>query len=269
MYDASAALPQERQAGGVLKTLVSRLPWQASLAPAKPDTADLSGDDARSVDRDVAAATEAEAGAVTPPRTPVRWIEPEEPVSNFALRNFGLTLATFGGYIFWAHVENQKRLVGAIEVGGRRLSYHGRGIEGCISFLIAASLTVVAVVSFLTFATVQNIDVGSLAFSSFRWQRLWITLPLLFLIGSVTYRKRNRILKRVKLDGTAFKLTGEAWSYAWLHFWTSFLVPLSAGLLAPWRAMRLERRKTNEMVHGALGFRYGGNGRAVYKGFAL
>lgn len=267
MYDASAALAPERSAGKAVRAFLANLPWSRGLgraptldAPVEPkgSAATLAVVDQASID----------ALAHVQPPSKIAWVEPSEPVALFALRTFGLTLATFGAYAFWARVENRQRLLGAVEIDGKRLSYHGRGIEGFVSFLVAAVLTVVGVTSFFVLARAKGIDVSDLAFGSFRWQRLWITLPLLFLLGSVTYRKRHHILKRLQLGGSPFRLTGEAWSYAWLHFWTAFLVPLTVGLAAPWRAMRLERRKINEMAHGPIKFRYLGRPMTIYKSFA-
>jgi uncharacterized membrane protein YjgN (DUF898 family) len=255
MYDASAALPRERSAGRTLSGLLARLPSLRTADAARSD--------------ETAQRAETTVDQTTSASTPVAWSEPKEHVALFAARTFGLTLATFGAYAFWARVENRQRLLGAVSIDGRTLSYHGRGMEGFMSFLMAAALTVIGVTAFFGVVNAMGVDVGDLAFGSFRWQRLWVTLPLLFLLGSVTYRKRHHILKRLQLGGVPFRLTGEAWSYAWLHFWTAFLLPVTAGLAAPWRSMQLEKRKTREMAHGTTTFSYRGRAGELYKYYAL
>ena len=92
------------------------------------------------------------------------------------------------------------------------------------------------------------------ALSSFRIQRLAITLPLIFLLGSVVYRKRKQILRRTWWRGQHFDLDGQPYAYALQHFWTAFLVPLTLGWAGPWRASKLERRKINEMHIGGQRF---------------
>jgi hypothetical protein len=98
MYDASAALDLERAAFGSFNSLATYRPRLrrrlvrstgriiAEPLPAPPFTA-------RAV---------ADAPTAKPEDTRVRWIAPEEPVGLFAMRTFGLTLATFGVYHFWA-----------------------------------------------------------------------------------------------------------------------------------------------------------------------
>jgi uncharacterized membrane protein YjgN (DUF898 family) len=111
--------------------------------------------------------------------------------------------------------------------------------------------------------------VGIDALREVRWQRLSISLPLLFLLGSTVYRKRRHILRRTWLNGQRFDLSGWAWGYAWQHFWSAFLVPLTLGWAAPWRASRLEQRKINEMHYGGARFHAKANVTPLYKVFAL
>jgi uncharacterized membrane protein YjgN (DUF898 family) len=189
-------------------------------------------------------------------RPTITWSEPQESFLILAIRNFGLTLATFGLYHFWARVETRRRVHRAIHIDGVPLDYTGSGREGLISFLIGA-LVAVSIVStvLITFPRPDLSMMTTVGSGGVPWRRFLISFPLMFLLGSIAYRKRKEVLRRTWWRGERFDLRGEAWSYAWLHFWTAFLVPITLGWAAPWRASILERRKINEMQHGSAAFR--------------
>jgi uncharacterized membrane protein YjgN (DUF898 family) len=213
------------------------------------------------------------------PETSITWTEPTESFLILAIRNFGLTLATFGLYHFWARVETRRRVHRAIHIDGAPLDYSGSGREGLMSFLLGMVVAVSVVSTVLI--TFPRPDLGLIvtgADGNIPWRRFLITFPLMFLLGSIAYRRRKDVLRRTWWRGERFDLRGEAWSYAWLHFWTAFLVPLTLGWAAPWRASVLERRKINEMQHGAALFQAakfqsgipqtGGGTRQLYIAFA-
>jgi uncharacterized membrane protein YjgN (DUF898 family) len=198
----------------------------------------------------------------------ITWTEPQESFLILAIRNFGLTLATFGLYHFWARVETRRRVHHAIQIDGAPLDYSGSGREGLISFLLGMAVAVSVLSTVLL--SVPRGDIALIVASSggIPWRRFLISFPLLFLLGSIAYRKRKDVLQRTWWRGERFDLRGEAWSYAWLHFWTAFLVPLTLGWAAPWRASMLERRKINEMQHGEALFQATTDMRQLYVAFA-
>jgi uncharacterized membrane protein YjgN (DUF898 family) len=206
--------------------------------------------------------------AATPVDEPITWVEPQESLWLLSLKNLGLTLATFGLYHFWGRAEARRQLVGAVHINHRPLDYTGSGKEAFVSFAIGALITLVMVSTFVRLMSQSGGD-GIAVFTGFRWERLTISLPLLFLFGSVIYRKRQHILRRTWIDGTRFDLSGYAWGYALHHFWTAFLVPLTLGWAAPWRASRLEHRKIGETYFGAFKFHAVGNASALYWAFAV
>lgn len=232
------------------------------IPAAPPDTTDAEA--ALHVSGPPAAPSSARTG-----ETAITWIEPRENLWVLALRDFGLTLATFGVYHFWGRAESRRRTINAIHVDGRPLDYTGTGKEAFVSFVVGMLVAVVIVGAFLMLFMSKATAGGIEGVREIRWQRLSISLPLLFLMGSIAYRKRHHILRRTWLAGERFALSGHAWLYAWSHFWSAFLVPLSLGWAAPWRASRLERRKLSEMTYGALRFEADGELRPLYKAFAL
>ena len=210
-------------------------------------------------------------GAVTSSPDPlITFVEPDESFISLSIRNCGMTLATLGFYSFWARAEARRQLHRCIRIGGQPLDYTGTGREGLVSFLLG-TLTTVVVVSTFVFFFMKNggsADGARATLADFRFRRLFITLPLLFLLGSVMYRKRKHILRRTWWRGQHFDLDGQPWAYAFQHFWTAFLVPLTLGWASPWRASRLERRKINEMHHGDQRFQSIVSLTPLYRSFA-
>ncbi|MEQ1649829.1 MAG: DUF898 family protein [Hyphomicrobiaceae bacterium] len=201
----------------------------------------------------------------------VTFVEPEESFLALSIRNFGLTLATLGFYSFWARAEARQQLHRAIRIDGKPLDFTGTGREGFISFLIGIVVTI-CVTGLVLVLLVQNSHAAANPLASFaavRWQRLAISLPLVFLLGSVVYRKRKHNLRRTWCGKQNFDLVGHPWHYAFQHFWTAFLVPATLGWAAPWRASRLERRKIDEMRFGDTKFHAVGTVKPLYKAFAV
>jgi uncharacterized membrane protein YjgN (DUF898 family) len=204
--------------------------------------------------------------AVTGPA--VTWIEPKENLWLLSLQSFGLTLMTFGVYHFWGRAESRRRTTNAVHVNGKPLDHTGTGLEAFVSFALGALIAVSITTAF--YLMMQGAPgTGIEGMRQIRWQRLTISLPLLFLLGSIVYRKRQHILRRTWLDGQRFDLSGHAWGYAVHHFWMAFLVPLTLGWAAPWRASRLEAMKIRDMHFGGVRFHAKTNVKPLYKAFAL
>jgi uncharacterized membrane protein YjgN (DUF898 family) len=199
----------------------------------------------------------------------ISWVEPAENFWLLSLKNFGLTLATLGVYHFWGRAEARRHVMNSIRINGRPLDYTGTGREAFLSFVVGAIVAVSIVMVFLAMIKQAPAGAGIEGLREIRWQRLTISLPLMFLLGSVVYRKRQHILRRTWLQGQRFDLSGWAWSYAWQHFWSAFLVPVTLGWAAPWRASRLEQRKISEMHYAGQKFRSVAVMKPLYRAFAI
>lgn len=210
------------------------------------------------------------AAAVTSADPLIVFVEPDESFLSQSIRNFGMTLATLGFYIFWARADSKKQLHRSIRIRGQRLDYTGTGKEGCISFLVGAATAAFMVGLFVYFFTKTGTSGAQAraALTDFRLRRLFISLPLIFLLGSAVYRKRQHLLRRTWWRGQHFDLDGHPYGYAAQHFWTAFLVPLTLGWAGPWRASWLARRKIREMHLGAHRFEAVGGVAPLYKAFA-
>ena len=240
--------------------------------PSRDVTRHLFHGHARNDSRDDAhtdALADAPASPVSTQDAPqIAWVEPSENIWLVSLKHFGLTLMTFGVYHFWGRAAARRRTTNAIHVNGKPLDHTGTGTEAFISFVIGAMIAISLVTLFLSMMqSGPGGGVGGIA--QIRCQRLTITLPLLFLLGSVVYRKRHHILRRTWLSGQRFELTGYAWGYALQHFWMAFLVPLTLGWAAPWRASRLEAIKIREMRFGDMRFHAKPELKPLYKAFAV
>ena len=200
----------------------------------------------------------------------ISFVEPAESFLSQSIRNCGMTLATLGFYSFWARAEARKQLHRAIHINGQRLDYTGTGREACVGFLIGTLTTVVLVSTFVYFFTKTGATGAQAraALSDFRIRRLFISLPMIFLLGSAIYRRRKMLLRRTWWRGQHFDLDGHPYRYAVHHFWTAFLVPLSLGWAAPWRASWLARRKIRDMHLGAHRFEAVGDVKPLYRAFA-
>ena len=201
----------------------------------------------------------------------ITFVEPDESFLSQSIRGFGLSLATLGLYSFWARADARRQLHRAIRIDGQPLDFTGTGGEALASFVMGTVTTLVLVSAFLYFFYAQtaiDAEQARTVLSDFRYRRLFISMPLLFLLGSVAYRKRKHILRRTWWRGEHFDLDGQPWAYAAQHFWTAFLVPLTLGWAGPWRMSRLEHRKLNEMHRGTQRFKANGSVAPLYRAFA-
>lgn len=223
------------------------------------------------------------------------WAEPEESFLRLSLRNLALTIATLGIYHFWGAAEARRRLYSSIRINGAPLSFAASGRDGFIGFastlLVAAIMTaggalavlalnhpggiagVLSLNAALAAAAVPDLgpvaaSPGTLLSGEYRYLRMTFTLPLLFLLGSVAYRRHRDHLAKIDLTGQRFRLGGNPWRYAWTHFWTALTVPLTLGWTAPWRAMVLQRLKTENTHLGTERLTYTGLLAPRYKPFA-
>ena len=228
------------------------------------------------------------APAVAAHTASIQWVEPDKSFLRLSLRNLLLTIATLGIYHFWGAAESRRRLYAAIRINGAPLSYAANGRDAFIAFasalLLIASITGIALLA--SPADVISALAPSQAFAAtatpaapaspvttwlsgdYRYLRLSLTLPLLFLLGSIAYRSHRSYLARLAWSGKSFTLAGNPWHYAWTNFWTAFTVPLTLGWAAPWRAMKLQRLKTEHTHIGTEQLRYSGELRPRYKAFA-
>ena len=211
------------------------------------------------------------ASSAPEPAKLITFVEPDESFLSQSIRGFGLSLATLGLYSFWARAEARRQLHRAIRIEGQPLDYTGTGGEALAAFVMGTATTVLLVSAFLYFFYAQtggSADHARVMMSDFRFRRLFISLPMLFLLGSVAYRKRKHLLRRTWWRGEHFDLDGQPWAYAAQHFWTAFLVPLTLGWAGPWRMSRLEYLKLNDMHRGMQRFQAKGSVAPLYRAFA-
>jgi uncharacterized membrane protein YjgN (DUF898 family) len=206
--------------------------------------------------------------APAPTQSRIRFDARDRDLLILGLRKVVLTILTLGLYHFWGRAEIKRALYRAIRIDGHALTWTGNGPESLKTFLIATFVSTPGLALLIWYFVFSEAGSGLGIPNSFALRRVLIGMPLLFLIGSAVYRRRTHVLRRSWIRGERFTMTGHAWSYARLHFWTSFVVPLTLGWALPWRTEKLAARITRETAYGDTHFSYAADRRALMKPFA-
>lgn len=199
------------------------------------------------------------AAAPAPAQDRIRIDADDRALILFGLRKILLTWVTLGIYHFWGRAEAKRRIYAAISIEGHRPTWTGTGARTFRNFLIA--LLVSSPGLWLLFGYIpQGLSGFELRLpSGFFLRRIYIGMPLIFLLGSAVYRRRSHLFRNTWILEHNLRMTGGAWSYAWTHFWTSLVVPLSLGWAVPWRTDKLARRIASEQSYAGHVFSYGQN----------
>lgn len=186
----------------------------------------------------------------------------------FGLCKIVLTWLTLGIYHFWGRAEARRRIYGAIEIEGYRPVWTGTGARTFRNFLLAVA---VASPGLWVLAGYLPSGLAGLEFrlpSDFILRRIYVGMPLMFLLGSAVYRRRSHQFRNTWIGSDNLRMTGGAWSYAWTHFWTSLVVPFTLGAAVPWRTEKLCGRITSEQAFAGHAFRYFPDWRGLVRSFA-
>jgi uncharacterized membrane protein YjgN (DUF898 family) len=168
-----------------------------------------------------------------------------------------LELVTVGFYRFWLATDIRRHLWSHTMIDGDAAEYTGRGKELLIGFLVALAILVpVYLAYFLAGLEAERIK----AFASF---------PLflfLYVFGQFAiYRARRYRLTRTVWRGVRFWMSGSGWAYAARAALWGLLMPLTLGLILPWREAALERYKMRHSYYGDLQGSFEGKGWQFFK----
>ncbi|MGI9425624.1 MAG: YjgN family protein [Hyphomicrobiaceae bacterium] len=174
-------------------------------------------------------------------------------------------IVTLGLYHFWAKTEVRKRIWSSIRFNDEPLTYTGRGLELFLGFLIVFGLIFLPVILILTGlilyfgpnSLIPNIAIVVL-YVAFGW-----------LAGLAVYRAQRYRLSRTRWRGIRGSMQGSGSAYAWTHFLTALLIPLTFGWLIPWRTTKLQSMITNNMHLGNRPFRFEATSGPLYGPFAM
>ncbi len=168
-----------------------------------------------------------------------------------------LELVTAGFYRFWLATDIRRHLWAHTSVDGDAFEYTGRGKELLIGFLFALAIVApIYLAYFLVGLEAERLK----AFASFP------LIAFFYIFGQFAiYRARRYRLTRTAWRGVRFWMTGSGWAYAARAALWTLLLPLTLGLILPWREAALERYKMRHSHYGDLQGRFDGRGWEFFK----
>ena len=172
-------------------------------------------------------------------------------------RGAGLELVTVGFYRFWLATDIRRHLWSHTAVEGDALEYTGRAKELLVGFLFALAILVpIYLAYFLVGIEAERFK----AFASFP------LFAFFYLFGQFAiYRARRYRLTRTVWRGVRFWMEGSGWAYAARAALWAVLMPLTLGLILPWREAALERYKMRHSHYGDLQGRFVATGWEFFK----
>jgi uncharacterized membrane protein YjgN (DUF898 family) len=187
-----------------------------------------------------------------PPPVPVSFSGDRGEFRRLVMRGAWLELVTVGFYRFWLATDIRRHLWSNTHIDGDAAEYTGRPKELLIGFLIALAIIVPV---YLAYFIVSLEAERAKAFASFP------LLAFFYLFGQFAiYRARRYRLTRTVWRGVRFWMTGSGWAYAARAALWALLMPLTFGLILPWREAALERYKMRHSHYGDLQGRFDGSG---------
>ena len=191
------------------------------------------------------------------PPAPVAFSGDRGEFRRLVTRGAGLELITLGFYRFWLATDMRRHLWSNTHIDGDAAEYTGRARELLIGFLIALAIIVpVYLAYFLAGLEAERIQ----AFASFP------LLAFFYLFGQFAiYRARRYRLTRTVWRGVRFWMSGSGWAYAGRAALWAVLMPLTLGLILPWREAALERYKLRHSYYGDLQGSFEGRGGEFFK----
>jgi uncharacterized membrane protein YjgN (DUF898 family) len=168
-----------------------------------------------------------------------------------------LELVTIGFYRFWLATDIRRHLWSHTAVDDDAFEYTGRARELLIGFLFALAILVPVYVGyFLVGLEAERLK----AFASFP------LIAFFYLFGQFAiYRARRYRLTRTVWRGVRFWMDGSGWAYAGRAALWALLMPLTLGLILPWREAALERYKMRHCYYGDLQGSFEGRGSEFFR----
>src|SRR3984957_12879076 len=176
---------------------------------------------------------------------------------RLVMRGALLELVTVGFYRFWLATDIRRHLWSHTTVDDDAFEYTGRAKELLIGFLFALAILVpVYLAYFLIGLEAERLK----AFASFP------LIAFFYLFGQFAiYRARRYRLTRTVWRGVRFWMDGSGWAYAARAALWALLMPLTLGLILPWREAALERYKMRHCYYGDLEGSFDGRGSEFFK----
>jgi uncharacterized membrane protein YjgN (DUF898 family) len=191
------------------------------------------------------------------PPTPVSFSGDRGEFRRLVSRGALLELVTLGFYRFWLATDIRRHLWSNTHIDGDAAEYTGRGKELLIGFLFALAILVPIYLAYFLVGleAERNRQLSSSPL-----------LVLVYLFGQFAiYRARRYRLTRTVWRGVRFWMDGSGWAYAVRAALWAMLMPLTLGLILPWREAALERYKMRHCYYGELQGSFEGSGWEFFK----
>lgn len=191
------------------------------------------------------------------PASPLVFSGDRSEFRRLVVRGAMLELITVGFYRFWLATDMRRHLWSHTSVEGDAPEYTGTAKELFIGFLVALAILVpIYLAYFLLTLEAERL-------------RTFASVPLIlfyyFFAQFAFYRARRYRLTRTIWRGVRFGMGGSGVSYALRVALWSLLLPLTLGIILPWRQASLERYKLRHTAYGSLPGRFDGTGWDLFK----
>jgi uncharacterized membrane protein YjgN (DUF898 family) len=191
------------------------------------------------------------------PPTPASFSGERGEFRRLVTRGVLLELITIGFYRFWLATDIRRHLWSNTHVDGDAAEYTGRGKELLIGFLFALAILVPVYLAYFL------VSIEAERFKAFAGLPLF---AFFYLFGQFAiYRARRYRLTRTVWRGVRFWMDGSGWAYAMRAALWAMLMPLTLGLILPWREAALERYKMRHCYYGELQGSFEGRGWDFFK----
>jgi uncharacterized membrane protein YjgN (DUF898 family) len=192
-----------------------------------------------------------------PPPMPVSFSGDRGEFRRLVTRGAMLELITIGFYRFWLATDIRRHLWSNTHIDGDAAEYTGRGKELLIGFLFALAILVPVYLAYFL------VSIEAERFKAFAGLPLF---AFFYLFGQFAiYRARRYRLTRTVWRGVRFWMDGSGWAYALRAALWAMLIPLTLGLILPWREAALERYKMRHCYYGELQGSFEGSGWDFFK----
>jgi uncharacterized membrane protein YjgN (DUF898 family) len=178
--------------------------------------------------------------------------------------NVLLTLLTLGIYYFWGKARVRAYLLGATELEGDRLAYHGTGRELLIGFLKGAAVFFVPVALLTIVPEVYGFPVAVRSGLTAMLYLLGLLLVPLAMVGARRYR-----LSRSSWRGIRFSFRGTPREFVGIFVVGTILTTLTLGLYYPIFVTRRQAFMISHSYFGSGKFDFDGRGRDLMAPFLL
>lgn len=178
--------------------------------------------------------------------------------------NVLFTLLTLGVYFFWGKARVRAYLLGATELEGDRLAYHGTGMELLVGFVKGVAVLFVPVALLTIVPQVYGAPDVVVSALSVMLYLLGLVLVPLAMVGARRYR-----LSRSSWRGVRFSFRGPAREFVAIFVVGTFLTALTLGIYYPVFVTRRQAFMISHSYFGSGRFDFDGRGRELMGPFLL